>query len=85
LFEQHGKQHRETQQIKQEDQRIYAIILTDLNQEDKNIKKIIEGKNTWNFQRYTSIVPASIVFEKRQRDASIVFKRDKERQWSEKM
>jgi len=51
LFEQHGKKHRETQfcseqtqQIKQEDQRIYAIILTNLNEEDKNIKEIIEEK-----------------------------------------
>jgi len=25
---------------------IYAIILTDLNEEDKNIKEIIEEKNT---------------------------------------
>jgi hypothetical protein len=53
LFEQHGKKHRETQfcskqtqQIKQEDQTIYAIILTDLNEEDKNIKEIIKEKNT---------------------------------------
>jgi hypothetical protein len=27
-------------------QRIYAIILTDLNEEDKNIKEIIKEKNT---------------------------------------
>jgi hypothetical protein len=51
LFEQHGKKHREThlcseqtQQIKQEDEMIYAIILIDLNEEDKNIKEIIKEK-----------------------------------------
>jgi hypothetical protein len=45
------KKHREaqfcseqTQQIKQEDQRIYVIILTDLNEKDENIKGIKEGK-----------------------------------------
>jgi hypothetical protein len=37
----------QTQQIKQE-QMIYVIILTDLNEEDKNIKEIMEEKNTWN-------------------------------------
>jgi ABC-type oligopeptide transport system ATPase subunit len=58
---------------------IYAIILTNLNEEDKNINEIIEEKNTWNknnmlqlFQRNASIVPASNVFEKRERERETV-------------
>jgi hypothetical protein len=60
---------------------IYAIILTNLNEEDKNINEIIEEKNTWNknnmlqlFQRNASIVPASNCFRKereRERDCDL--------------
>jgi hypothetical protein len=92
LFEQHGKNHRETQsfvrnrhsKLKQ-DQRIYAIILADLNEEDKNIKEIIE--------RYLreKIPEIRGIYFNRSRDMLQLFllqlfsKRDRERQGFKKM
>ena len=65
------------QQIYQEYQRIYAIIFTDLNEEDKNIKekrylKSIVPEKCFNcFREMLQLFLLPIVFEKRERDRDL--------------